>query len=261
MHQRLQIISPAPILNTPDFSFAFGGPDGKTIPTNERGLPHFFEFVALKGEVFELLEICSPFIVRVSHPAYKEPNLFIDRRFTIPSEAQHTPLLPDAITILARMEQMVGKPYVWGGNWGRGIPALFSLYPPKGELDPHTKALWGLAGVDCSGLLYEATDGATPRNTSELLKFGKPLNINGLEKQQWIALLRPLDMILYKGHVLFVLDAETTIESRFPYGVILRDLGERLDEILSEKNYVETWDPSTDPHKQFTIRRFVEEVV
>lgn len=155
---------------------------------------------------------------------------------------------------------MLGKPYVWGGNWSEGIPELFSLYPPRGELDPTTKAIWSLAGVDCSGLLYEAAEGATPRNTSQLLNFGQPLHIKEIGKIEWHNLLQPLDAILYKGHVLFVLDQKTIIESKFPHGVILRDLDERLGEILSEKRYVEAWDAAADPQKQFTIRRFIPSI-
>ena len=253
----LEAAFPTPILNTSDFRFAFGGKDGKTIPTNEKGHPYHFEFVALEGMVFQVLETCSEWIVRVSHPNYPEPNLFLDRRFTrLPTSKKH-PILPSARDILSRMNQMLGKPYVWGGNWNRGIPELLKFYPPKGKIDDRTKTLWTLNGVDCSGLLYEATEGATPRNTSQLFFYGIPLRISGLSLNALLAVLKPLDMILYPGHVLFVVDSTTIIESKSPFGVILRNTRDRLEEIYNERKGVDFWSRESATENLFMIRRFV----
>ena len=52
----VEISSPAPVLNTSDFSFAFGGNTGSEIPINHQGHPYCFEFVALKGMVFQVVE-------------------------------------------------------------------------------------------------------------------------------------------------------------------------------------------------------------
>jgi hypothetical protein len=254
---KLEIATPAPVLNTPHFSFAFGGDDGKTIPTNEKGHPHYFEFVALRGMVFEVEEDCNEFIVRVSHPSYPEPDIFLDRRFTGAPTSKNIPRLPPPAEILERMLRMLGKPYVWGGNWSQGIPELLALYPPKTEIDARTKILWTLDGVDCSGLLYEATDGATPRNTSQLVNLGRSLNINGLITHEILPLLKPLDMILYKGHVLFVVDSETIIESKSPFGVVLRNLNDRLDEISRDGRGVNARSSEWVSGREFLIRRFI----
>jgi hypothetical protein len=254
---KIQIASPAPVLNTPDFPFAFGGHDGNSIPTNEKGHPYHFEFVALKGMIFEVVARWSEHIVRVSHPSYPEPDIFLDLRFTWAPMLRNTPQLPTPTEILEKMVRMLGKPYVWGGNWSPGIPELLALYPPKAAIDAKTKTLWTLDGVDCSGLLYEATGGATPRNTSQLVHLGQPLPIQNLSPKDIVPLLKPLDMILYKGHVLFVLDPQTTIESKSPFGVISRNLRERLDEISSEKEGTNIRCDEWDSGKQFMIRRFI----
>ena len=71
------------------------------------------------------------------------------------------------------MEALTGTPYVWGGNWSSGIPEMVHFYPPKSPLDEKTERYWNLKGIDCSGLLYQTSGGATPRNTSQLIYYGK----------------------------------------------------------------------------------------
>lgn len=238
---------PTPVLNTPDFEFAFGGKTGTEIPLNERGLPFCFEFVALPGTLFQIVKQESPFVAQVLCPIYRpQTPLYIDLRFTKPGKEERVPQTPSKETLLERMERRLGTPYVWGGNWGAGIPELIHYYPPKGQLDLHTQQLWILQGVDCSGLLYEASRGATPRNTGELVYYGKTLTTNDLQ---------PLDMIVYPGHVLFVLDSHKVIESRFPKGVILSDLKTRLDELRQTRTQVPEWKSDLNPSKHFTIRR------
>jgi cell wall-associated NlpC family hydrolase len=163
-----------------------------------------------------------------------------------PGKKALCPPMPSKELILERMERRIGTPYIWGGNWGAGIPELIHYYPPKGEIDLLTQQLWILQGVDCSGLLYEATRGATPRNTSSLIYYGKQLNNNDLQ---------PLDMVVYPGHVFFVLDSHTAIESRLGRGVIRSDLKARMEELRQTRTQVPEWKPDLDPAKHFVIRR------
>lgn len=246
----MQIHSPAPVLNTSDFRFVFGGKTGSEIPLNSYGHPHFFEFVALKGSYFKIEDKnLSSNILRVSSSTYPNSPLFIDSRFGnfVEKKGEESlQELPSSEEILSRMNFLLGKPYVWGGNWSCGISEMLSFYPPKKPLDKPTKTLWTFAGVDCSGLLYEATGGLTPRNTKELLQFGTPLPIPNGSIDQIVSQLKPLDMILYPGHVLFVLNSSETIESKSPIGVIKRNLKERLLEISRE----------SIGNAPFTIRRF-----
>jgi hypothetical protein len=248
----IEIHTATPILNTPDFSFAFGGKTGSEIPLNENGHPDCFEFVALKGMVFEAEEPVRQFpeICRIACSFYPKQNLFLDGRFAKPALFfAQPPSLPPADVILKRMIEMTGAPYVWGGNWKAGISELLVYYPPKKPIDDQTSILWTLNGVDCSGLLFGATDGATPRNTSQLVHFGAPVPIDFP--------LKPLDMLVYPGHVVFVKDEKTTIESKFPFGVIQRDLTTRLWEFDLERKRIENWSVELDPLKFYTVRRFV----
>ena len=80
-------------------------------------------------------------------------------------------------------------------------------------------------GLDCSGLLYEATEGLTPRNTKELMTYGVEISLS--ERQA-------LDLILYSGHVLIVLSPDKVIESRDEFGgVVVSSFQKRVDMIRS----------------------------
>jgi cell wall-associated NlpC family hydrolase len=233
----IEVESPTPILNTPEFEAVFGGVSGREIPTNAKGHPLHNEFVALEGTLFHVedqIDKGDHSIYRVSCPFYPGPHLYIDSRFTkAPGAARKkAPLTPEQV--LDRMQKLTGTPYTWGGNWSRGILRLLELYPPRGPIDERTRTYWCYQGIDCSGLLYEATNGSTPRNTSQLNHFGRAVRDPSL--------IQPLDMILYPGHVIFALTPTTTIESKWPYGVIQRNLQDRLAELKSEHF--------------FTIRRF-----
>ena len=124
------------------------------------------------------------------------------------------------------------------------------------------KELWQLAGLDCSGLLYEATGGWTPRNTSALVSFGKPVDINGLSADSIAGKIRPLDLIVWQGHLIIVLDHGEVIESRLycdgrKNGVIIKPLKERLHEILSARNPSNSLGAKGNVSKKtFVIRRW-----
>ena len=210
----IEICSPAPILNTPNFSSVFGGENGSEIPLNPKGQPHHFEFVALEGMAFQVEEMIpthNATIYRVLCPFYSRSSaLYLDSRFAKPGTNVIPQTLPPSKIIITKMTALLGSPYVWGGNWSAGIPEMLSYYPAKGPINDRTRTLWTLRGVDCSGLLFEASHGATPRNTAQLLHFGTPVEIG--------AKLKSLDMILCPGHVVFILDEKRTIEKNFRLG-------------------------------------------
>jgi len=211
---------PTPVLNTPDFANNFGA---KNLPLDEKGLFRPLELIALPGTHFSLKKQISPYIAEVTTEEYPCSPLYIDLRFTTPcsSSSPRKKALPPPARILERLEKSLGLPYIWGGNWGQGIPELQTLY----------KASTTFQGVDCSGLLYEATDGFTPRNTSELLQFGE--EVTSREN------IRPLDLIIWPGHVVIAFDSATTIESLHPQGVIIQPLSKAL------------------PQNNISIRRFI----
>lgn len=85
--------------------------------------------------------------------------------------------LPSRYTIQNRMRKQLGTPYIWGGNTPIGAPKMLELYPSANNIDALTQAKWTMSGFDCSGLLFWATNGYTPRNTSKLITYGTGINI------------------------------------------------------------------------------------
>ena len=113
---------------------------------------------------------------------------------------------------------------------------------------------WRLKGVDCSGLFYYVSNGFTARNTSKLLDFGRAVLIEGLSLNEIIDKVNDLDLIVWEGHVVGVLDHKTTIESRSPKGVFTCDLKTRLLEIMNERKPANRWDENEGAG--FVIRRW-----
>ncbi len=257
----VEITTPAPVLNIAEFHTAFGGGNGYEIPRNSSGHSKHLEFIALPGQVFTVEEIFSRHhhcIYRVSSPIYSGSDLFLDSRFTKPSsqEGDKDRISLDPSELTTKMKKLLGCKYVWGGNWSSGIQEMLHFYPPQKALDQSMLDLWTMKGVDCSGLLYEASGGVTPRNTKALLHFGNALPVEGKSPDQIRALLKPMDMVVWPGHIWFVLDDKNSIESKSPHGVIQRSLHDRLMETCSERKGVDQWSSSLNPNQHFVIRRF-----
>ena len=222
--------------------------------------------MAFPNTLFQIVKEINDTIVQVSTPSYKQDPLFTDRRFLkISHEAicQEPRLIqgPNELLtgeLLKKLEQLKGTPYVWGGNYHKGIPELLEFYPPSRELTAHERTNWTLAGVDCSGLLYQVTEGLTPRNTSELVHFGRAVEIQDLTLEKIMQIVSPLDLIVWLGHVVIVYDGDRTIESRVGKGVVFTNLKERLQEIIEteKKRPVNHWDPSIKDKSRFVIRRW-----
>jgi len=258
-----------PVLNTPDFHAIFGGKDGITLQKDECGQLRSLEFVALPGAVFTIdaeLKKGNRKIYRVKTTDYPYPSkrgYFVDAGFvTIHGRKppERTATLPTREMIITSLRKRVGSRYVWGGNNPEGIAELFSWYPPAemSRLEEADKNLWMLAGIDCSGLLYEATGGYTPRNTSTLLHFGKSVSVAGKSQQEITASLEPLDLLVWPGHVLIVLDSGTIIESRLvchepDKGVRIRPIADALNDIMKKRKPA---DIVKNGRSEFVIRRW-----
>lgn len=111
------------------------------------------------------------------------------------------------------LEKLVGLPYVWGGNDPDGMEKFCSLY---GHDPLYFK------GLDCSGLFYYMRRGNVPRDTSQLVSFGEEVED-----------VKPLDIVVWEGHMLVVLGKDKVIESREGRGVIVSSMQERLCECPS----------------------------
>ena len=184
-----------PVLNSPALSDIFGGADGRSLKTHRCGQVRQLEFIALPGTVFRLLGKVpgsATTVYQVETDDYPTPDgisLYADSRFIElrnerPPERIRT--LPTRERVIASLKKSIGSPYVWGGNVPEGVNALIGTFYPGGATI-HDRVIQRiiLAGVDCSGLLYQATGGWTPRNTSQLVSFGTGVAVEG--KNQEIA--------------------------------------------------------------------------
>ena len=266
-------ILPTPVFNTADLRGVFGGASGTTLQLDRCGQLRALEFVALPGTPFTIEETLSGeggTVYRVTTADYPYPNgngYFVDSRF-VRLAAEPTPArprrLPGRETVIARLLAAEGSRYVWGGNRREGIAELMSFFPPApgSRLDGESSARWRLAGVDCSGLLYEATDGFTPRNTRALVDYGEGVPIAGQGAAAIIRLVEPLDLITWPGHVLIVLDRERVIESRLACGkgkggVTVRPLAEAVAGIMKQRRPVDHLSrEEAKRRREFVIRRW-----
>lgn len=263
---------PTPVFNIPDFPEIFGGYDGKTIRMTSCRQIRELEFIALPKTVFRIedtVKYGKTTIYKVTtddYPSKKE--LFIDSRFvkTLEKQPPERPRpLPSKQTIIENLMSVEGSAYVWGGNLREDIPEMLSFYPPSSNISPELQNRWILKGVDCSGLLYEATNGYTPRNTDALISFGGPVQLSGLTIPQIIEKVEPLDLIIWEGHVIIILDKDKVIESRLDYdkekpgcqgGVRIRPLKEVLEETMRYRMPADKNDDAKEGEKIFVIGRW-----
>jgi hypothetical protein len=74
--------------------------------------------------------------------------------------------------------------------------------------------------------------------------------------------LDPLDLIVWNGHVLIVLDRGTVIESRLACGkpgnggVVITPLQQRLTEIMRTRRPVDSWPAAGKQKDIFVVRRW-----
>jgi hypothetical protein len=262
--------SPAPVLNTAAFSSVFGGIDGKTLKTDRCGQVRELEFIALPGTVFSIRGESrdgAATVFRVETADYPVPagvKLYVDSRFIELREDKpvlRARKLPPATEIVSTLKSFIGSPYVWGGNLQGGVPELMKMFYRNGLPD----AVWSqltLAGLDCSGLLYQASGGWTPRNTSQLVSYGRPVQVAGKTAEALAGLLEPLDLIAWSGHMIIVLGRETAIESRLECGkrgnggVMTSNLSKRLVEIMRTRRPVDTWPAAGKQRDVFVVRRW-----
>ncbi|MFZ1320211.1 MAG: peptidoglycan endopeptidase [Ignavibacteria bacterium] len=257
-------ISYTPVLNTSDYEMVFGGADGEQVKLDNQGLIREMEFIAFPNTVFEIIESFpkedhSILKVTTSDYPYESSDLFIDSRFVEVVSTKPTDrakVMPDKNEILKNILNLEGSTYMWGGNYDAGIEALLDYYSPVIEIDNNVKINWCLKGVDCSGLIYQATGGATPRNTSSLVKYGTGLDISDKSASEIAGMLLPLDLIVWSGHVIIVVDENTVIESSPPEGVHKSELMSRLKQVISERTPVNEW--ASTSGKRFVVRRWAD---
>jgi cell wall-associated NlpC family hydrolase len=263
-------LSATPVLNSPDFKAVLKVGDGQILKTDRCGQVHELEFIALPGSVFKIVrKLCSGTaeIFQVETDEYTAPahvRLYVDPRFlklvSVAPEARRR-VLPSREDILAELRKAVGNAYVWGGNIPAGVPELAAWYHLR-TTDTSAKILGGL---DCSGLLYNATDGWTPRNTAQLISIGTSVAIAGKQSIAIADMLQPLDLIVWNGHVIIVLDRQMAIESRLECGkpgnggVMLSKLSQRLAGIMRTRRPANAWIGEKKRQDIFVVRRWYDQ--
>jgi len=261
--------TPSPVLNSPEFNSVFGGKDGSSLKTDRCGQVRELEYIALPGTVFKILkklELSTAAVYQVEtdeYPSQSGIRLYVDSRFlelfnnAPPSRKR---VLPPREEVIATLSKSVGSPYVWGGNIQGGVPELAQYF--YNNASPLSGAQLTLAGLDCSGLLYYVTNGWTPRNTSQLISFGQQVAIKDKNAGEIASLLQPLDLIVWNGHLLIVLDNLTIIESRLMCGkpgnggVVVTPLRERLEEIMRTRKPLDNWPAAGKQRDIFVVRRW-----
>ncbi len=251
---------PTPLFNHPHFYQSFGGSTGLEVLLDSQGLLRDVETVAFPGTKFKILNEFGEGIFSASTREYECREIFVDKRFLTMFQKEplerKKPFL-NRSDIIDRMRSLIGTRYIWGGSWPLGIPELLEYYPPKKPLlDPMLQDIWQLKGVDCSGLLYYATQGSTPRNTSELVNFGQAVPIKGKTAQAIASMLLPLDLIVWSGHVIIVCDQGESIESLLGHGVVTSFLYDRIEKIIYHENRIPADQYVAGLGSQFVVRRF-----
>lgn len=263
------VCTSAPVLNTPDFKAVFGGASGLNLKTDRCGQVRELEYIALPGSVFTILKKLrsgTADIYQVETDEYTAPpnvRLYVDSRFLKPegtAPLPRRPLLPTREEIVSVLRASVGSGYVWGGNVLNGVPELSAWFYKSVREDDKKRQT--LAGLDCSGLLYHATGGWTPRNTSELISYGQVVAISGKQSAEIVMLLQPLDLIVWNGHVIIILDRQTAIESRLECGkpgnggVVMTPLSQRIAEIMRTRHPANAWPGGNKRQDIFVVRRW-----
>lgn len=219
---------PTPIFNTPYHPFL-----RLPLKKDDQNLIREVETVALPGTPFEVVREVGEGVIEVTSSTYPSSiPLYVDRRFLESGEVVQPKKPLSQEIILKRLKGALAARYFWGGTWKEGIPEMLAFYPHLKNASQEDRDDAICKGVDCSGLLYQATDGWTPRNTAELVAFGTEVAFEELE---------PLDLVVWKGHVLIVFEPDLFIESRAGYGVVMTPLKKRYAEVLDKKPYLRRW--------------------
>ncbi len=270
---------PTPVLYSPDFQWVFWWTWWVNLKFDDYWEIDELEFIALSWTVFKVSDAYktswSGIILKVEtkdYPYSTEKWYYIDYRFvklTTKKPVEREKILPSKTNIIKKLLTASWSIYTWWWNYNYWIPELLKYYPPSWEINEEIKNQWMLKWVDCTGLLYEATNWYTPRNSSDIVKYGTWLEITGKKRAEDILdLLKPLDIIAWSGHIIIVLNKKYTIESRLDYDtekdwfqwwVRIRNLKEVLDEVLLKRIWVNNYDDQVPEwKKKFIIRRWID---
>ena len=155
-------------------------------------------------------------------------DLFTCAKFLKKGRVIQNKMLPSKEKIISHLLNFPKLPYLLGGACIQSIE--LGIASSGCQFKGRHKTLFG---IDCSGLLYFVSNGFTPRNTCDLFNFGRRVED-----------LKPLDIILYPGHVLIYIGKDRVIESREIDGVIISDWRQRK-KMIDKKYHFIRWYPSS----------------
>lgn len=204
------------------------------LPFDEQGLYRPLEMMLLPQSNLKVLEVKENGVLKVKTDELEQGYIFQD---SLEFSMKYDCLDLKEKNILDNLLSHVGCSYIWGSNWKLSKNELDDLKTRlKNRSENFIKNIQFLfSGLDCSGLLYASVQGQVPRNTSELVHFGKFIEVEGLTNLQICKKVRPLDLIVWKGHVLIFLDETFVIESRKDYGCVIVEAQTRLEEIRNNR--------------------------
>ncbi|MCI5051680.1 MAG: NlpC/P60 family protein [Simkaniaceae bacterium] len=217
----IQAKEPTPIYNCCDLARIYGGEDGHLL-FDQQGLFRPLEMIAFEGTPFQIIAKNGE-VFEVTTPCYPSCKpLFIHASFLQETpEPKMDKKHPEKEEVIEKMLSQIGVPYLWGGNYPEGISKLLTLFHPPIELGEYEKNAWQLKGLDCSGLLYWATSGFTERNCSQLLNFGEQVL-----RENWRP--RALDLVVWKDHVVILINSHQVIQAKEKFGVYISPLEANL---------------------------------
>ncbi len=240
---------PVPVFNT-----AAAARVQALLKPDQCGQVRELEFIALPGTVFRIIatDPYDPTVAEVASSDYQAPQgtrLYLPTallEMTLDEPPPRVRTLPAVAELDRQLRNAVGLPYIWGGNWRAGVRSGSRLL---------------FQGLDCSGLLYEVTNGATPRNTEQLVRFGRAVSIQGKGLEELLKVLQPLDLLVWQGHVIIVLDRVSAIESILDCknkggGVLITPLRQRLQQLMQQRKPADHWPQDTKKAALFVVRRW-----
>lgn len=253
----------------------FGWTGESTLKLDDNNQIDEVETIALTGSVFEIYAEIKDWdntIYKVYNRDYDYATTngyYIDSRFValtwvIPETVAK--ILPEKQTIIERVKIIEWSQYVRWWDAPYGVSQLMDFYPPKSNVSDEIKSKWILKWVDCSWLLYYATNGYTPRNTSSLVNYGTWIEIQWLNADAIINKLEPLDLIVRRWHMILVLDKNTVIQSVYQLqltglnaesGVVINNSKDVLSRVMDNRTAVNNYDDlSFADVKKFVVRRW-----
>lgn len=269
---------PTPVLNTPHVASVLSPTRKQRVVVDDCGFSPNVEYIALPKTVFTVLaqrQDEGHLTYKVTTADYPYPSTdgyYVDSRFVYSLDFEPPPPrlknLPSKQSVVRALLEARGVGYVSGGNVKIGVSqiSIFFPTPRNANANAFLRQQRLLQGVDSAGLLHQATNGFTPRYSTALLNFGQPVSIEGKTTEDIVRKLRPLDLIIWKGHLVIVVDHQRVLETlpdadlQLPGcqngGLQLRPLEDAVNHIMATRAPVDRYTSLLRGPDQFVVRRW-----